>query len=166
MTGLRINTRIDDRQVRRALQLAPVTMTRHIDRAVGRAAQVVARSARRNAPKAFSTLTNSIRAQRRSPFRQHVGPGVEYGRMVEEGTGPGGTPPRQTLIDWIRVKGIRPNDPTMTMRDLEFVIGRKIRERGTPAQPYLQPALEENESAVTDLIRRGVERGLYELGLR
>lgn len=125
----------------------------------------MAREAKRVAPKAHSTLVQSIKADRRTPFRYRIGPHVDYGRAVEEGTGPGGNPPIKALMDWIRVKRITPDNPVIDERGLARLIRDKIRLNGTPAQPYMAPTAEKMESRVMQLIRDAAQAGMREAGL-
>ena len=150
---------------------APATMTREVDRGVSRAAQEVAREAKRRAPKADSTLTNSIHAERKEMMDWLVGTSVEHGEYVETGTGlwgpnrhaSGRMPPVHSLVDWIRRRRIVPDDPEMDDRDLAYVIGRSIARRGTPKQAYLEPAADAKRGRVRVLIGEGVRRGLGRL---
>lgn len=147
-------------EVRRAIQKKPAAVRRQVDKKLGRGAQEVAREARRNAPKADSLLTNSVHVFRHGEGDYSVFAGTDYALPVEEGTGPGGSPPDQTLADWVRVKGITPADPDMDMDDLVYVIGRSIRESGTPAQPFMAPALEAKRDRLAQLVRQGTAEGL------
>lgn len=145
-----------------AFMRAPAVMTREADRGLGRAAIEVAREERRLAPKAFSTLTQSIIHRRVRPLYYEITAGVNYALAVERGAGPGGSPPRQTLEDWIRVKGITPRENT-TLRGLAFLIGRSIRRKGTPAQPFAEPALRNMTPRVIALMRQGVANGIRQV---
>lgn len=106
-------------------------------RLVSRAAQEGAREMKIEAPKAFSTLANSVKADYLSPLSRWVGPHVAYARWVEEGRGPGTPPPFQPLLDWVRLK-LGANDPERTARNLQHAIAR----RGVPAQPFVAPTAE------------------------
>lgn len=159
-----------DRLVK-ALLLAPRALQKHMDRAIGRAALEIARSWRRRAPKAHSTYTNSIRSEQVSPFEAVAVAGVDYARAVEEGTGiygpraaaSGKAPPVNAIYDWVRVKNITPDDPTMDQMDLAFVIARSIAARGTPAQPSAAAALEENRARAEQLINAAIDAALTEV---
>lgn len=107
-----------------------------------RLSQEGAREARRHAPKAESTLTNSIRDKHQSASFHQIVAGVHYARYVEEGTDKGGWVPDQTMLDWIDVKGITPDDEDMSMEQLAYLIQTKIFNQGTPAQPFMKPAFE------------------------
>jgi len=147
------------------MRRAPSILLRHIDAGLGRGALEVSREARRQAPKAFSTLTQSISVDRERPLHYVVAPSVDYAGIVEQGGDSGGFPPQQALLDWIRVKGITPDDPEMDENDLAFVIGQSILNNGTPAQPYMAPALKAKRTRVFELVQRGARRGLREAGL-
>jgi hypothetical protein len=154
----------DDEQVRRALQRAPQIMARHLSRGVENAANRVAVEERIQAPKAFSTLTNSIRADIVSPFERVVGPHVGYARAVEEGTAGGGFPPPfRSLLAWIKVRRIQPDDPSMTQEGLAVVISRSIAQRGTPPIPFRRRTFGKMKPRVFDILRASVQAGLDEV---
>lgn len=155
---------IDSAGVQRAFNAGPELALKLIGQAVRTSVNRIARDARSNAPKAFSTLTNSIRGQMVDPLTGEVAPGVDYARMVEEGAGPGSRPPLQSLQDWIRVKRITPNDPAMDQRDLAFVMARSIAQRGVAAQPYLAPALASNKAATIKRVDQAVDQVLQRMG--
>ncbi|MEW6647193.1 MAG: hypothetical protein AB1450_08350 [Pseudomonadota bacterium] len=166
MSSFGIFARIDDKRVLDAMRNTPRVMLKHLERGLDRAAHEVAREERRVTPKAFSTLTNSVQVLRTGRLERVIAPGVDYAPMVEEGTGPGGNPPQQTLVDWIRAKRIEPRDPTMDVEDLAFVIGRSIREKGTRPQPFAQPTHEKMQGRVVELVRQSAMDGLREVGLQ
>ncbi len=149
----------------RGLKRGRVVVLQEIDKSLRRGANEVARVARRDAAKAFSTLTNSIRALRERPLRWAVAPGVAYGGYVEEGRGPGGMPPVQSILDWIRVRRIQPRDPETTEGQLAFLIARKIAAQGIEPQPYLEPSLESKRARLERLVMLGTERGIRKAGL-
>lgn len=78
----------------------PQTLGRFIIGGLDRASQEVAREMRSAAPKAFSTLTNSIRVIREDRFVRRIAPGVNYARAVEEGTGPAAGRPATSRTRW------------------------------------------------------------------
>ena len=143
MSGLTLT--VQNSGLLQALQQSPDLLTKNLNLAVLRTVQEMASSARGYAPKAESTLTKSINARMVSQLEGQVAPHVDYAQMVEEGTGPGGWPSDQSVVDWIRVKGITPNDPGMDEWDLAFLFARSIALHGTPAQPFLQPAFNINK---------------------
>lgn len=122
-----------------ALARAPQRLAWHVDRALARAAAEIARQMRQDAPKAMSTLTQSIKDEHTGPLEYRVGPHVRYARFIEEGTTGGGRPPDEALRRWLRIKRIKPRTPGMSEDDLVYVIGRAIHARGTRAQPFVEP---------------------------
>ncbi|HHJ11894.1 MAG TPA: hypothetical protein ENK00_01835 [Chromatiales bacterium] len=123
----------------------------------------MARDARRRAPKAFSTLTNAIRGDQVSPFEGRVVAGVDYARAVEEGTRGGAFPPVRNILDWVKVTRQVPDDPAMDQADLAYVIARAIARRGTPAQPFMGPAFEDNKARAQRRIDAAVQAALREM---
>lgn len=161
---MKADIKLVDYHLQKAFKKAPRAMIAAIRPKLERGGQEVAREARSNAAKAFSTLTNAIQVRMVSDTEVHVIAGTDYARAVEEGTGPGGAPSFQSLLDWIKVKGITPNDPKMDTKDLAFLIGRKIRGTGTPARPFMSPALETKTSRLNQLLNQGVYNGLKAAG--
>lgn len=162
-----ISMKIDNQDVIAALLRAPRTVEKHIGRQLRRAALEVASEARRVVPKAFSTLEQSIRASRISPFEYHVTPGVNYALAVEEGTGPAAGKARyfpnpDALRPWVeRVTGARGREA----ENKAFLIARSIARHGTKAQAYMEPTAEKMGDRVIALVRQGVADGLHEAGI-
>jgi len=120
---------------------------------VNRAAQKGVNFARQQAPKADSTLTNSIRANRVTLSHQQIVAGAHYSKYVEDGTKKGGWVPAQTLTDWLNVKNITPADSEMSMEDLVFLVQKKIYNKGTPAQPFMAPTKAELIKILPEITR-------------
>lgn len=158
-----LNLTIDAKRLQQAISASPKVLNKHLRLAVLRSVKEMARAAKRKAPKAESTLTNSIHHRMADDLTGLVLVGADYGQMVEEGTGPGGTPPTQDLIDWLRVKRIEPNDPEMSREDLAFVIARSIAINGTPKQPYLQPAFDSGKARAQRRIDRALGAAVREM---
>lgn len=103
-----------------------------------------------NGHKATGNLISSI-----STYTEVKGDGVvevwldcaEYYRWVDKGRSAGKWPPRDKILDWIRVKPIIPrpdkNGKLPTEQQLAFLIQRKIGEEGTEGTGDLQHTLEE-----------------------
>lgn len=148
---------------------ARLHVVREVDSRLARGAQEVARQAKRNLRDqggvAFSTLLNSIRAVRERLLRYVVAHGVNYGGYVEEGSGPGGMPPIQSLVDWMRVKRIEPRNPKHTLEDAAGLIARKIAREGIEAKPHMIPALETKRTRLTALVQEGVDAGITQARL-
>jgi len=146
-----------------AMRRAPDVVMSEVDRVVGRVAIEGAREAKREAPKALSELVNSIRNQQVGLAFHRIVAAAGHARHVEEGTGPGGWPPREAIRRWIRIAGIT----SRTGADeagLAFLISRAIARRGTPAQPFMAPARETSiqrlQALLPGALRRGTERAL------
>lgn len=151
-----------------AMAQAPADLRKNMSQALARILATVSRYARRNAPKAFSTLTQAIGSRRLSDFEGIVFAGTNYARAAEEGTGLYGPqhapshkrPPVQSIEDWVRVRRIQPKRVGDTPRDLAFAISRKIAQTGTPAQPYLEPAFEQSQKANDQRIAAAIDATL------
>jgi hypothetical protein len=158
-----LSLQITNRGLLQALSQGPEVLRKHLNLAILRSVMEIARSARRHASKAFSTLTQSIKQQMIDPLTGEVAPHVDYSEMVETGTGPGGHPTDESILRWLQVKHISPRDPTMTEQDLAFVIARSIAHKGTPEQPYMAPALAENKDRAARRIDAAINKALKEM---
>lgn len=164
---------INSAALQAAIAAGPAVLTKHMDRAIGRVVQTMGRAGRRNAPKAFSQLTNSIQVRRPDALSGEVIVGAEHGFYVEHGTGqfgPGSAiglhrmPPVASILDWVKLRQIQPDDPDMSQEDLAFVIAKAIATTGTPAQPFLQPAFDDNKAAAEARLNAAIDAALEEIG--
>lgn len=158
---MRIEVRYDDQAPREMLLRAPDFFRTRLGQAIERGAQEMAREARSWAPKAFSTLTNSIRAIRESELHWFVAPGVDYGPWVEGGRMPmRKMPPKGSLIAWIKIKlGMGEAQASR----FEYVLARAIMRRGIQPQPYMAPAFEAKKQRVIDLASLAMRNAVAEL---
>lgn len=156
-----IRVKIDSARVDRAFAAARKTMERTLERYLGRAAQEVAREEKSQAPKAFSTLVNSIRAEKAGYLHYRVAPGVNYARAVEEGRPAGSMPgTKNGLMEWVKLRtGLQGSG----LERAAFLIARAIGKRGIPPNPFVARTRENMESRVIDLVREGVNQGLKEI---
>lgn len=155
---------LDNAGLRRAMARGPATLSKHMDRAIGRIVLEMANAARQNAPKATSQLTGSIITRRPNPLEGLVEVGAEHGLYVEVETGPQGLPPVQNILDWINVRNIQPNDPDTSEEDLAYLIARRIATRGIKAQPFLQPAFDDRKAAAERRMNTAIDSALREMG--
>lgn len=160
-----------------AMMRAPNELEKHMNRAIHRAVLQMAGSARKNAAELDTTgqLKQSIQVKRPTPLEGIVAPGAEYAQAVEQGTGiygphgvASGKMPTPGLdikgvLDWVRGKRLTPDDPNMDREDLAWVIARSIARRGTPAQPFLAPAFEENRRRAEKLIESAIDAALRDI---
>lgn len=157
MTAIRSNAG----QLARALRADAADALRAVDEALHYGANIVARKARNRAAKARTTLTNSIALARQGIARFEVMAQARYAVYVEEGAGPGGWPPTASILDWMQVRRITPRTPGMSQESLARLIQLTINRRGTPAQPFMQPALEHTipviEAEITKRLQRVID---------
>ncbi|MDD5000874.1 MAG: HK97 gp10 family phage protein [Thiomonas arsenitoxydans] len=117
--------------------------------AIRDATLLITRSARRAAPVDTGRLRASIApevVQGAHEVQGVVGSNVVYAPFVETGSRPHWPPPG-VLERWSRRHGIP-----------EFLVMRAIALRGTKAQPYLEPAVEENLARIMRLLERAVQK--------
>jgi len=131
-----------------------------VDRAVWRAGQEIAREAVTTMPKFRSTTAAATGVEQWGPLEWLVRFGTHYAQHVEEGTGPGGWVPTAEMMDWIRMKGIRPRDPGMTLAELAQALQWHIFRNGINAQPFAQPALEHKFPRLIELVNNAVRKHL------
>lgn len=112
-----------------------------------KAAMLVTRSARIKAPVDTGRLRASIVPEVRVQGKDVVGvigSNVVYAPFVELGTKPH-FPPIASLEVWARRHGMN-----------AYVVARAIAKKGTAAHPYLQPAFDENRSAIEVILGKTV----------
>jgi hypothetical protein len=122
---------------------------------------------RKEAPKALSTLTNSIRGDQVGEFEWIISPHTNYGRMVALGTGqgggyhryyPGGKIAQANLEAWLNKRPA--TGKAVTMKERLRALTWHIYIHGTKPNPYHERAAAEMKSRVEDLLERGVIEGL------
>lgn len=143
---------VANRLVKQA-RLIPV----ELDEKARKTALLVQRDARRNVPKAHSELVNAIVFEKLRNGEYQIEVAKNYGRAVEEGSGPGGLAPIQSIIDWLQVRRITPHNPDMEVDELAFLIQRKIAANGSPAQPYMAPAVAARKTTLLKLVSQGLK---------
>ena len=91
---------------------------------------------------------------------------ADYWKWVEEGRGPGKYPPPSVIENWVEVKPISPypgvDGKTPSVKQLTFLISRKIANEGTEPQPFLEPAVEEVLSRYETIIDQAIDDDIYE----
>lgn len=169
---MKLGIELDYKAARAAFEKAPAVMNRNLSRYLDRAAEEVAREARAAAPKAFSTLAQSINVYEEGGLSRLVAPSVNYARAVEEGTRPGYMPPTGPLMEWLKRRGsvrmARAGSKKRTaqeadLRDCAFGLARFIRAHGTKPHPFMKPTAEKMESRVHQLLREGAAAGVQEV---
>lgn len=145
-------------QVANAFAIAPEIMNRNLTQFLRRAANEVAREEKKNAPKSFSNLVNSISANKISDLHYRISTGVKYGFYMEHGTKPY-FPNSTNLVPWIR-QFFKLNEPQA--KRLSFVIARSIARKGVHKHPYVEPTVKKMRPRVIELMNAGVQAGLNE----
>lgn len=154
-----------DQQFRKALQQTPEALFKQLQKMVSRGGSEAAREQKRRAPKAQSTLVNSIRSIRDEDLSAIAAPNTDYAVFVNDGTGPGGFPSLQAIKDWIRVKGISPRNAKDDLDDLAYMISRSIARKGTQAQPFVDNTAEKITPRIHRLMQQAARNSLKEVGL-
>ncbi len=140
----------------------PAIVEREIGHALVNVGELVKREAMLNARTISNTgaLKDSIR--RRvfgTGFSRsvEVGVGIEYGAPVEFGTRAGYTPPLKALELWVRQRG---RGTAGGIGDDSWAEAEKvqniIRRRGTKAQPFLNPAVDDNMTEIEAILDRAL----------
>lgn len=110
-------------------------LKRHADRVAVRARQL--------APVASGATRNSIKVTQNREYSGRFSRGytviadVPWSIYVEQGRGPGRMPPMSAIRQWTAYRGIDPG--------AAYPIARKIGQRGTKAQPFMRPAIEQTK---------------------
>lgn len=143
-----------------ALERAPRAVLGEVDKSIGRAATELGREAERLAPKADSVLANSIRPRRVTLGEWVVGTDTLHAGPTEEGSTGGGWVPLQSLVRWLQRKRITSRDPAVNQLQLARLVRWSIFRRGTPAQPFMWPALDALRPRIGQLLSEGAQRGV------
>lgn len=158
---MKIGINIDTKDVERAFAVAPKVMERNLDRFLSRAAQEVAREDKAQSPKAFSTLTNSIRAEQAGFLHYRAVTGANYARAVSEGRPAGKMPGLSSgLMEWVKLRtGLQGKELDRST----FAIARAIGRRGIKPNAFETRTAQKMESRVMALVRQGAINGVMEV---
>lgn len=117
-------------------------------------------------PVASGSLKNSVKANviEQGGSLEVVFDINEAWKFVEEGRAPGTFPPIDEIKKWIQVKNLMPRPYTLpngkqlipSQNQLAFLIGRKIKEKGIEARPYLEESINELESELYSLVEEAL----------
>jgi len=160
-----VSLKFNDKRFLKAMQKAPIEVSEQVDLAVSKAAQQTADKLREAAPKAFSTLTNSIKADKIGHFEYRAAPHVNYAESVELGRQPGKIPNVEEITRWAKIKGLETNG--RSFRDVGWAIAKSIGKIGTQAQPFVKPVVDSGfpERRLVWLANRAITSGLTKAGL-
>jgi hypothetical protein len=166
MATIEIDTNAE--HLAQAIRNVPSAIKRHITPALTLSVLLIARQAKRNVSAngsmAHSLLINSINSRTAiDGLEAEAYAGMNYARFVEDGTRGGGYPNQQTVMDWLRVKRIKPNNPETSESELAFLIARQVALHGTAAKPFMVPAFETEKAATINRVNTAVQQALMEI---
>jgi hypothetical protein len=162
---------IEDRQLTQQIERFPQALRGAVERGLRRATELlrVAVSALAQSPLgaptpgAFGEFADSVTSEVTDESGNPAGsvflapPTNRYGLFVELGTRPH-FPPPAALEGWVRRRlGITGD---REVREVAFLIGRKIARVGTPGQHFFERALRDNESRVLAVMEEEVAKAL------
>jgi len=161
----------EDRQLQQQLEQLPQRLSGAVERGLRRATELlraaVSTMARsplgESAPGAFGEYAGSVTSEVVDENAKPVGlvflapPADRYGLFVEVGTRPH-FPPPGALDGWVRRRlGITSD---REVRQVAFLIGRKIARRGTRGQFFFERALAENEGRVVAVMEEEIGKAV------
>lgn len=149
-----------------AFREAPGLLIQALKAGISRSGSEVSRAAREEAPKAESTLTHSIRSNVVGELQRMIISNLNYNQHVVNDTGRQGVPPMQSILDWVKVKRLKPHNPKHTQSDLAFMIARSIARNGTTPNDFYDRAADQTSDRVADILNASVTAGLRAAGLR
>ena len=161
----------EDRQLQQQLEQMPQQLSGAVERGLRRATELLRAAVStlaqtplgESAPGAFGEYAGSVRGEVDDENGRPVGrvflapPADRYGLFVEVGTRPH-FPPPGALDGWVRrrlgISGDR------EVREVAFLIGRKISRQGTRGQFFFERALLENESRVVAIMEEEIAKAV------
>ena len=153
-------------QIANALPHTHRAILRELSKGVNRAGHEMANHQKQHdAPKAHSTLTNSIAVIKTSELSRMVGATVNYAENIVKGRAPGGLPPPlQAMLDYVRVKGIS-SHIYKTDESLARAMGLSIAKNGIAPNDYVSRTVNATQDRVRDIISQSVQRGIMQGGM-
>ena len=161
----------EDRQLQQQFERLPQRLSDAVERGLRRATELLraAVSAKtrsplgESAPDAFGEFAASVTSEVVDEDGKSVGrvylapPADRYGLFVEVGTRPH-FPPPGALDGWVRRRlGITSD---REVREVAFLIGRKVSRAGTRGQFFFERALAENESKVVEAMEAEIAKAV------
>jgi hypothetical protein len=175
---LKISVKIDDGNAL-AIESMPSVLREELEPRVDGAGKEVAREMRAQAPKAFSTLMQSIKDYRDGVLSRFVGPHVNYALHVVTGTGPAAGKPSYfpnpyALAPWVKQhSGIRFGTTKAgsagrkrlydEIRDRSWALARHIATVGTKPNPFVDRTFEVVGDRIEALLQEGVDASIARL---
>lgn len=141
-----------DRELKRALHGYNQKIRKGLQQEVARTATDIHRDAKTDAPVDTGILRNKINFVVQD-LAATVFSNAKYSTDVEQGQKPGRWPNPQDIRKWVERKlGI----PKNKSKSVAFLVGRKIFQKGTDAQPYFEPAVKKNQKEFFKNVKRMV----------
>lgn len=129
-----------------ALKRAKGQMETKANSALKRGALEIVREGKRNlkanGSQATSQLTQSLNIRKGRGLSWLAIAGTAYAYYVENGRRRGRIPPPTAILDWLRVKRIKPRGKGVSETDLAWLIARRIGNSGVKAKPFFKPAFD------------------------
>jgi hypothetical protein len=137
----------------------PAVFAATLDRFVKRGAMVLEREEKEQAPKAFTTLTNSITVQKNAQADYSVTPMARYAAAVNNG----GRPHKAPLLPlYLWLKYTKRVSDERELRKRTYGLQRFIAKHGTKANPFVNRSVIKQQGNVVRFIRQGIEQGIQE----
>ena len=168
---MELNLQRETSAVQQQLDQLPQQLQRGIERGLRRATELLRAAVSTlaqsplgvSAPGAFGEYAGSLTTAVVDENGRPVGrvflapPADRYGMFVEVGTRPH-FPPPAALEGWVRRRlGITGN---REVREVAFLIGRKIARAGTPGRLFFERALDNNESRVVAILEEEIGKAV------
>lgn len=150
---------VDAAQLQKRVARALTSMPKTLDRFVQRGANEFARAEKKEAPKALTSLTNSIQAHKNGIADYSVAPAMKYAAAVNNGGRPHWAP-LNPLMDWLRVTK-RVTDKRQ-LRARAKGLQRFIAAHGTKANPFMQRTRTKMDDRIIALLREGVHAAVQQ----
>lgn len=164
---MEVGIQFEDRELRGQLERFPQALRGALERGLARATKLLERAAAAHAGEpfgakssgSFGELAASVTSEVLDEDGRKVGqvflapPADRYGLFVEVGTRPH-FPPPVALEGWVRNRLGVTND--REVRQIAFLVGRKIARQGTPGRFFMERALRENEDRVVAILEEEI----------
>lgn len=136
-----------------SFESSPKMLADHLSAAIEKGAKLVKQRARRTAgsPPIVNTgeLSRGVDYRMISRLTARVGADARYSPFVENGRRPGNMPPVAAIERWAQTK--------IGQSGLGFVIARSISRKGTKAQPFFYPAVDESINDIKSIVDKEID---------
>ena len=136
------------KELQKSFSKSPEMTKRIMGEAMDLSVMRIKNTAKSKAPVDTGRLRNSIKDKVKFAIRDITGvvnADVKYAPWVEFGRRSGKAPPASALRTWARKRGIN-----------EFALAKAIARKGVKAQPFMQPAIRQNEAIIGKIFESGL----------